>query len=60
MITAPSTSVKVEDLNVDDVWKSTRVRIPLGEWWKIHIFSLKDLDHANIAVIEDPPNLMRR
>lgn len=44
----------MEDRQADGVQWSTKVRKPLGEWWKNYIFLQQDLDHSNVATIEDP------
>jgi hypothetical protein len=34
-----------------------RERRPLGEWWKNHILPQQDVEHANVACLDDPLNL---
>jgi hypothetical protein len=34
-----------------------RERRPLGEWWKNHILPQQDVEHANVAYLDDPLNL---
>ena len=53
----PAPSRGREGQTMDEPRYPTRVRKSPGEWWKNHILPRPDVEHANVAFVEDPPTM---
>ena len=51
---AASSSVVEEESSSAQHRYPDRVRRPLGEWWKNHIMTQNDEEHANVAHLDGP------